>query len=103
MGKKSRPEKQLKLVKRRLDQERKAPRGRKIFAIVLTVSGSLSLLLVGAELLQGKTTMITGMCMMMGVISLFLAHKIYTDEAARVKKVEALEREYRDLLDNDDD
>lgn len=104
MGKKTRQEKQLKLVKKRLEQEQKAPKGRKPYAIVLCISGIISLLLAGSDILVNKNaSTLTSMCMLVALGSLFLAYKIYDDEKKRVRTIEALERERNDLLNMKDD
>ena len=104
MGVKSRKKqgKQLKIVKKRLEREHNAPRGRKTYALCLAIVGGLSLLMGGAAIFSGETSMMTGMCLMAGVVSLFLAHNIYDTEAKRTRTIEALERERNDLLNRDD-
>lgn len=104
MGVKSRKKqgKQLKTVKKRLERERNAPRGRKPYALCLAIVGGLSLLIGGTGLLNGENSMMAGMSLMAGVVSLFLAHNIYDTEAKRLRTIETLERERNDLLNRDD-
>lgn len=104
MGKKTKQEKQLKIVKKRLEQEQKAPKGRKPYAVVLSISGVVSLLLAGSDIFANKgASMLTSMCLMVAVGSLALAYKIYDDEKKRMRTIEALERERNDLLSMQDD
>lgn len=104
MGGKARKkqEKQLKDVKRRLDLERKPQRGRKAYAMCLVISGVVSLAMAAGAILRGEASMLVSMCLMLGAVSLFLAYKIYDDEAKRLRKLAELEREHRDLLDKDE-
>lgn len=104
MGAKARKkqEKQLKTVKKQLEQERKTPRGRKAYALCLAASGVISLIMVGSSIFNGGGSMLVSMCLMLGVMSLFLAYKIYDDEAKRMRKIEELERERNGLLNRDD-
>ena len=101
MGKKNKQEKQLKAVKKRLELEQKAPKGRKPYAVALAISGLASLLVAGSEILVNPgVSMRANVCLMLGVASLFFAHKIYGNEVSRIQKIEALERERNDLLNN---
>ena len=103
MGKKNKREKQLKAVKKRLEQEQKSPRGRKPYAITLAVSGVFSLIIAGSYIIVNNGAgMVTMLCLLMGIISLFLAYKVYNDETERMRKVEELQRAQNDLLNSAD-
>ena len=104
MGKKNKQEKQLKAVKKRLEQEQKSPKGRKPYATALAVTGSASLIMAGGDILVNNGAgMLTSLCLLMGIISLFFAYKVYSDEAERMRRIEKLERERNDLRNRMDE
>ena len=104
MGKKTKREKQLKLVKKRLGQEQRPPKWRKPYAVSLAICGFISMLLGGSQiLLTGKTNTLTGMCLLMGAVSIFFAYKVYDDGIKRTRMIEELERERNDLQNGMDE
>jgi hypothetical protein len=104
MAKKNKQDRQRKVVKKRLEQERKNPKRSKAYVMALAICGLLSLLLAGREILVGKdASMMTGLCLLMGIASLIFAHRLYEDDAKRTRKIEELEREQCELLTRWDD
>ena len=104
MGKQNKQDRQLKVVKKRLEQERKTPKGNKPYATALAICGALSLVLAVSEILVSKgASMMVNMCLLLGIASLFFAYRIYEDNAKRTRKIEELEREQCELLTRWDD
>jgi len=104
MGKKNKQDRQLKELKKRLEQKRKTPKANKPYVMALIICGGLSLVLAGREILVAKdASMMVNLCLLLGIASLFFAHRIYEDDAKRTRKIEELEREQCELLTRWDD